>query len=649
MRTPLRLSTSVLLAVAAAVLAVPQLARGDGACCLPDNSCQQVASPVACAGLGGVFLEAADCANNPCGVGACCSGPSCVMATAYNCITNGREFVGAGVSCGTNPCGFETGTCCVGGACIVVLPASCASLGGTFIGFGQLCQNGPCDMGACCTESGCTQVARHECDAVGGTFFAGAECSTDPCSGPPGCPPGSLFSQPKDPPDRFTAFTSEISPGLRRYEDFDGVAGAIEALTWWGVDLRYVPPAFVECEESDPTFEISFHDDAGGVPGAAVCAYTVLATRTPTGVLYNGAELNEYTAALPASCAIVNGWVSIVGAGDVDCWFLWMSAGPGFSWCDGCAAPNESSNLSICLIGNPGGVTGACCHEESGQCASGVDISACIAPGYVFHANVACEDLAPPCGVIAGACCRRDGGCDTTTQDDCAAAGGIWLGAHTLCSQCPCVVNCPPGATAEGEPECGDGYVDTFNGGCFAETQAFSPIARGQTICGASGIFLSGLELAPDRDWYELASATAVEAQITLEAEFPVRLRIYDGRFGCASPPLIASGVALECTPIPIVAILPETAWIAVEPAGADDLAVCGARYSLRVAAPASLGDMNCDGAVDNGDIDGFVLALLDRAAYESAYPNCRYENADANSDGAVDNGDIDAFVDLLL
>ncbi len=61
------------------------------------------------------------------------------------------------------------------------------------------------------------------------------------------------------------------------------------------------------------------------------------------------------------------------------------------------------------------------------------------------------------------------------------------------------------------------------------------------------------------------------------------------------------------------------------------------------------IGDMNCDGAVDNGDIDGFVLALLSRSAYEAAHPGCHYTAADANGDGVVDNGDIDAFVARLL
>ncbi len=60
-------------------------------------------------------------------------------------------------------------------------------------------------------------------------------------------------------------------------------------------------------------------------------------------------------------------------------------------------------------------------------------------------------------------------------------------------------------------------------------------------------------------------------------------------------------------------------------------------------------GDLNCDGVVDNGDIDAFVLALLDPAAYGGAFPDCNRLNADVSGDRLVDNADIDPFVALLL
>ncbi|MBL8880933.1 MAG: esterase-like activity of phytase family protein [Phycisphaerales bacterium] len=59
-------------------------------------------------------------------------------------------------------------------------------------------------------------------------------------------------------------------------------------------------------------------------------------------------------------------------------------------------------------------------------------------------------------------------------------------------------------------------------------------------------------------------------------------------------------------------------------------------------------GDTNCDGAINNFDIDAFALALTDAAAYAAAYAACDILAADANRDGAVDNFDIDSFVDCL-
>ncbi|HOO16198.1 MAG TPA: hypothetical protein PLU99_03735 [Phycisphaerae bacterium] len=59
-------------------------------------------------------------------------------------------------------------------------------------------------------------------------------------------------------------------------------------------------------------------------------------------------------------------------------------------------------------------------------------------------------------------------------------------------------------------------------------------------------------------------------------------------------------------------------------------------------------GDLNCDGAVNVFDIDPFVLALTDAAAYDAAYPTCDIELADVNDDGQINAFDIDPFVLLL-
>jgi hypothetical protein len=72
------------------------------------------------------------------------------------------------------------------------------------------------------------------------------------------------------------------------------------------------------------------------------------------------------------------------------------------------------------------------------------------------------------------------------------------------------------------------------------------------------------------------------------------------------------------------------------------------ANMVLCPAAP-DLADLNCDGAVNAFDIDPFVLALTDPAAYAAAWPDCDYMLADCNGDGYVNAFDIDAFVALLV
>ncbi len=59
-------------------------------------------------------------------------------------------------------------------------------------------------------------------------------------------------------------------------------------------------------------------------------------------------------------------------------------------------------------------------------------------------------------------------------------------------------------------------------------------------------------------------------------------------------------------------------------------------------------GDLNCDGLINNGDIDAFVLALTDPDTYATVYPDCDRMLADCNGDEVVNNGDIDAFIAKL-
>jgi hypothetical protein len=63
---------------------------------------------------------------------------------------------------------------------------------------------------------------------------------------------------------------------------------------------------------------------------------------------------------------------------------------------------------------------------------------------------------------------------------------------------------------------------------------------------------------------------------------------------------------------------------------------------------PSQLGDLNCDGVVNQNDTEPFLLAVNDPAGYAAQYPNCDINNADINGDGAVNSLDIQPFFDLL-
>lgn len=60
-------------------------------------------------------------------------------------------------------------------------------------------------------------------------------------------------------------------------------------------------------------------------------------------------------------------------------------------------------------------------------------------------------------------------------------------------------------------------------------------------------------------------------------------------------------------------------------------------------------GDLNCDGALNFADIDGFVLALTDRREFYRQNPGCDPDLADLNGDQAVDFDDVDPFVACLV
>lgn len=89
------------------------------------------------------------------------------------------------------------------------------------------------------------------------------------------------------------------------------------------------------------------------------------------------------------------------------------------------------------------------------------------------------------------------------------------------------VLNPPAGSIPEGEPDCGEGYVDTYNGGCNSGIPVFQPITAGQTIYGSSGTWHTESGNYRDTDWYILSLTQPKTIKWTVVAEFAMQCFIF--------------------------------------------------------------------------------------------------------------------------
>lgn len=592
--------------------------------------------------------------------GACCDdsdGTCAENIEIYSCLGPTQRFA-PDTSCEalSPPCGVTIGACCGGDMTRSVLcedgvtEAECQGEGETFTPNG-VCRflYPPCGVpaGPCCVGTlSCAEMTTEEdCNAEGWTWLgSGATCAD--CPSLPPCPAGSLFAQP--PLDIGYApalYTSEEIRGIVVYDDFSGVAGTITDLQFYGVDLEPIGPnSFIECEEPVPDFEITFYEDQGGGPGPAVSTQFVPSVRTPTGITYRGAEYNLYEVELPEPVVMTRGWISIVGRGSPTCYFLWApSADPA----GGSAryvpeygrTIRQGNSFAFCLIGTPGGVSGACCNQATGQCADNVPIGNCVGPDDRFAPDAKCAIALADCGVPKGACCLGRLGCQFVTDADCSVLGGDFLGVDSACLDCPCEVFCQPGSILEGEANCSPSFADSTNYGCDGPAPIFTTLERNERCCGTTGIAYDGENFVVDTDWYQIEIDDFNGLLYLFESESPARIQIIDASNGC---PGLAVGEATvdPCTPTDVFAPAnPGTYWIKIEPIGPSDASACGAAYVLTpLNAPCSA-DYDFDLDVDMVDFSVF------QAQFGMSGPDLF---GDLNADEIVDITDAHLFEQKL-
>lgn len=186
----------------------------------------------------------------------------------------------------------------------------------------------------------------------------------------------------------------------------------------------------------------------------------------------------------------------------------------------------------------------------------------------------------------------------------------------TVTPNLPCVVTCPAGALIEGEPDCYDGYVDMYNGGCNSTPQVFQNICpqagtSAAVMCGKSGTYLyQGLSYR-DTDWYQVYGNGGTLTE-TCEADFPLQLIFIYGT-NCASP-LYDYTTANPCQSVSLSRTVGAAvgAWMWVGPSQFNGVPCGSSNYVL------SLSGISC-GAVGACCMPDHSCQVLSSSACEAA------------------------------
>ncbi len=142
---------------------------------------------------------------------------------------------------------------------------------------------------------------------------------------------------------------------------------------------------------------------------------------------------------------------------------------------------------------------------------------------------IACNDdfyFGPPCGMYVSKLENvtfAAGMSYDIIVDGYGEASGYYI--LNVSEYVPCILDCPAGGYAEGEPQLVDDYVDNWNGGCNTDPenpfQSINGNSAGEAIlCGVSGWFLFDGDQRRDTDWFLLTMGQGGSIEVTADAEF---------------------------------------------------------------------------------------------------------------------------------
>lgn len=336
------------------------------------------------------------------------------------------------------------------------------------------------------------------------------------------------------------------------------------------------------------------------------CTVSTQADCSNTGGTYQG----DGVVCNPTLCALATGACCVLGQCDQHTQPECQSMGGTYF-----------GDLTSCASVNCPQPTGACCFVSTGGCVN-LTQQNCEGAGGIYHgAGTAC---ATTVCFPRGACCMPNGSCSSNVaQGDCEAAGGTFQGNNSDCGSVSCPL--PQGSCC---------FPSTF---CITLTQGDCASAGGSWGGGGTSCNTPRIITQPTAPAHSCDGA-AVSLSVVVCGNGPTyQWRQYNGATPQNIPGANGSTYAINPT-------TPQNS-------GNYDVLVSGSVASNTVhVSTGTRCDANCDGIVDNSDIDAFVLALISgHDVWVQTYPCDFICSTDTNRDGAMDNSDIDSFVQCLV
>jgi hypothetical protein len=347
------------------------------------------------------------------------------------------------------------------------------------------------------------------------------------------------------------------------------------------------------------------------------------------------------------------------------------------------AGPNDCSSYTV--------LGGAMASE----CQPATIISVCQQPGtYWFWVGPSawndwpCEKnytatlTCPACDLPIGACCGECTACTLEVEPICTTQGGVWLGQNVPCDPSPCAAfYCWAGAQVCDEyiSRVQIGTIDNSSG-CepnaqppqYADYTALSadlPVGIGSPLVVTNGNpDWPGDHCAVWVDWNHDCVFEPTERVAVLSGAGPYAftiappigmplgrtwMRVRISRVSTPQPCGIESYGEVEDYSLNMVELAGACCWsdrtCTLELPSECDGAFQGVGTTCDAQPCGCRGDLNCDGNVNFGDINPFVMILGNRSAWQQSFPGCPWRNGDTDGNGRVGFEDINPFVALLV